>query len=65
LRWPSALRSIARGARPAPASGKLPHAVRFIGLWRKAQARLRGRQPCPLTNLSNRFWIGQPLLPFV
>lgn len=43
---------------------KLPDAFRFIGPWREAQARIAGRRPGPLTRLSNRFWIGQPLLPF-
>jgi uncharacterized protein (DUF2236 family) len=42
----------------------LPHAVRFTGPWREAQARLSGRRVGALTRLSNRFWIGQPLLPF-
>ena len=43
---------------------RLPHAVRFTGPWREAQARLAGRRVSALTRLSNRFWIGQPLLPF-
>ena len=43
---------------------KLPHVVRFTGPWREAQARLAGRSIDVLTRLSNRFWIGQPLLPF-
>jgi uncharacterized protein (DUF2236 family) len=42
---------------------KLPHAVRFTGPWREAQARVAGRNPGLLTRISNRFWIGQPLLP--
>jgi uncharacterized protein (DUF2236 family) len=41
---------------------RLPHAVRFTGPWREAQARLAGRRACLLTRWSNRFWIGQPLL---
>jgi len=44
---------------------RLPNAVRFTGPWREAQARLAGRRPGPLVHLSNRFWIGQPLLPLV
>jgi hypothetical protein len=43
---------------------KLPVAARFIGPWREAQARLDGRRVGALTRWSNRFWIGQPLLPF-
>ena len=43
---------------------KLPHAMRFTGPWREAQARFSGRRVGVLTRLSNRFWIGQPLLPF-
>jgi uncharacterized protein (DUF2236 family) len=44
--------------------GSLPQTVRFIGPWREAQARLAGRRASALTRMSNRFWIGQPLLPF-
>lgn len=43
---------------------KLPQAVRFTGPFREAQARLAGRCAGALTRLSNRFWIGQPRLPF-
>jgi len=42
----------------------LPDALRFIGPWQEAQARLRGRSAGAVGRLSNRFWIGQPLLPF-
>jgi len=42
---------------------KLPNAVRFTGPWREAQARLAGRSVGALTRTSNRFWIGQALLP--
>ncbi len=42
----------------------LPQAVRFIGPWHEAQERLRGRSAGVIGQLSNRFWIGQPLLPF-
>ncbi len=42
----------------------LPAAVRSTGPWQEAQARLRGRPPGPIARLSNRFWIGQSLLPF-
>lgn len=43
---------------------KLPAALRFVGPWHEATARLRGRAPGPLSRLSNRFWIGEPRLPF-
>ena len=43
---------------------RLPGAVRFSGPWREAQARLAGRRPGRLTQWSNRFWIGQPRMPF-
>lgn len=43
---------------------KLPPSVRFVGPWHEAQARLAGRPGSSLARLSNRFWIGQPLLPF-
>jgi uncharacterized protein (DUF2236 family) len=43
---------------------KLPAALRFVGPWHEATARLRGREAGPLARRSNRFWIGQPLLPF-
>ena len=44
--------------------GRLPHAVRFTGPWREAQARLAGRRAGALTQWSNRFWIGAPAMPF-
>jgi len=43
---------------------RLPRVVRFTGPWREAQARIVGRCPGKLTQWSNRFWIGQPMLPF-
>ena len=42
----------------------LPSAVRFVGPYREAQARLHGRRVDPLTKLSNRFWMGQPHMMF-
>jgi hypothetical protein len=42
---------------------RLPYAARFSGPWREAQARLAGRRANLLARWSNRFWIGQPLLP--
>jgi len=43
---------------------RLPAAIRFSGPWREAQARLAGKRAGALTRWNNRFWIGQPLLPF-
>ena len=43
---------------------QLPRAIRFVGPWHEAQARLRGKNPGLVAQLSNRFWIGQPNLPF-
>lgn len=43
---------------------RLPGFVRFAGPWQEAEARLRGNRPSVAARLSNRFWIGQPLLPF-
>jgi hypothetical protein len=43
---------------------RLPAAIRFTGPWREAQARLAGRRVSALTHWNNRFWIGEPLLPF-
>ncbi len=42
----------------------LPQAVRFIGPWREAQARLVGKRAGVFTRMSNRFWIGKSQLPF-
>lgn len=43
---------------------RIPHALRFVGPWHEAEARLRGRAPGPFTRQSNRFWLGQPRLLF-
>jgi uncharacterized protein (DUF2236 family) len=43
---------------------KLPQALRFVGPWHQAQARLSGRSAMLSTLISNRFWIGQAHLPF-
>jgi len=40
----------------------LPAALRFVGPFHEAEARLRGRLPGPLTRRSNQFWMGQPRL---
>jgi uncharacterized protein (DUF2236 family) len=42
----------------------LPAAMRFVGPWHEATARLRCRAAGPVSRLSNSFWIGQPHLPF-
>ena len=43
---------------------RLPASIRFVGPWHEAQARLRHRRGGILTGLGNRFWIGEPRLPF-
>lgn len=43
---------------------RLPPAIRFIGPWHEAQARLASRREGWVTGLSSRFWIGQARLPF-
>lgn len=43
---------------------RLPHAVRFVGPWREAQARLAGEPPGVWTQCTNRFWMGEPRMPF-
>ena len=46
----------------------LPGALRFVGPWHEAQARLDGREPGWWTRRNNKFWMGRerllrPLLP--
>jgi uncharacterized protein (DUF2236 family) len=43
---------------------RLPASIRFVGPWHEAQARLAHRSAGAITRLSNRFWIGQPKMPF-
>lgn len=43
---------------------RLPEALRFVGPWHEAQARLAGRRAGPVAHLSNHFWIGEKKLPF-
>jgi uncharacterized protein (DUF2236 family) len=43
---------------------RLPARLRFVGPRQQAQARLARRPAGLLTRMSNRFWIGDPLLPF-
>jgi len=42
----------------------LPSAVRFVGPYHEAQARLASRRPGYLAKQSNRFWTGSETLPF-
>jgi uncharacterized protein (DUF2236 family) len=44
---------------------RLPAAIRFIGPWHEAQARLAGRSPGIVARATNRFWIGQYRMPFM
>ena len=43
---------------------RLPAALRFIGPWHEARARLAGQHPGIAAKLANRFWIGSPDMPF-
>ncbi len=43
---------------------KLPAFLRDVGPYREAQARLANRAAGFITDRSNRFWIGQPHMPF-
>ena len=43
---------------------RLPASIRFVGPWHEARARIAGRHAGVLTSLNNRFWIGEPRLPF-
>jgi uncharacterized protein (DUF2236 family) len=43
---------------------RLPASARFVGPWHEAQARLAGRKPGLVARGGNRFWIGQPIMPF-
>ena len=42
----------------------LPRAMRFVGPYQEAQARLRGRAPGRFTQANNRFWMGRTRLLF-
>lgn len=42
----------------------LPSAVRFVGPWHEACARLDGREVGVVVRASNRFWIGEARMPF-
>lgn len=41
---------------------RLPRAVRQVGPWQEAQARLAGRGPSLAVRLNNRLWLGRGLL---
>ncbi len=43
---------------------RLPGALRFVGPYREACARLSGREPGLLIRASNRLWMGQPRTMF-
>jgi len=59
------LRAAERAKRRLPRFyRKLPQVVRFIGPWHEAADRLQGKRPGMVARLSNRFWIGEPCLPF-
>lgn len=58
-------RALDRARRWLPkAYSSLPAALRFVGPYHEARARLRGRDETWLTRRNNVFWIGQPVLPF-
>lgn len=42
----------------------MPPPFRFSGPWQEARARLAGRRVGMLAQWSNRFWIGEPRMPF-
>ena len=55
--------AVERAARRLPPLyRRIPGALRFVGPFHEAEARLRGRLPGPLTRRSNQFWMGQPRL---
>jgi uncharacterized protein (DUF2236 family) len=43
---------------------RTPKAVRFVGPWHEALARLRNRKPGLIARAGNRFWMGQARIPF-
>lgn len=62
---PREQRSADRAARwLPPLYRRLPGAMRFVGPWHEASARLAGRAATPLTTASNRFWMAQPRMMF-
>jgi uncharacterized protein (DUF2236 family) len=62
---PKGQRAVERAARQLPGIyRRLPGTIRFAGPWQEAHARLAQRPAGPLARLNNRFWIGEPRLPF-
>jgi len=62
---PREQRAVARASRWLPPLYRhLPAAMRFVGPYHEASARLAGRAVTPLTTASNRFWMGQPRMMF-
>lgn len=58
--------SMERALRWLPATyQRLPGAVRFIGPWHEAKARMADKGPGIVTRTSNRFWIGRYHMPFL
>jgi uncharacterized protein (DUF2236 family) len=43
---------------------RLPASLRFVGPYHEANARLAGRGPGAVARIGNRFWIGEPTMPF-
>jgi uncharacterized protein (DUF2236 family) len=41
---------------------RLPATLRFVGPYNEATNRVRGQAPGPLVRMSNRLWIGQPVI---
>lgn len=62
---PADLQAAARARRWLPRVWRiLPGAVRFVGPWHEARARLNNQRPGVVTLMGNQFWIGGRLLPF-
>ena len=58
-------RAAARALRMLPRLyPRIPGVLRFTGPWQEARARLMRRRAGLLARWSNRFWIGQPRMPF-
>ncbi|MFP5236455.1 MAG: oxygenase MpaB family protein [Acidobacteriota bacterium] len=57
--------ALARARRWFPrVYGTLPRALRFVGPYQEARARLAGRRPGLVARAGNRFWIGEWVMPF-
>jgi uncharacterized protein (DUF2236 family) len=65
LSGPEEEHAVARARERLPAIyQRVPGTLRFVGPYHEARARLIGRGPGLLARASNRFWIGERLLPF-